>query len=824
MGWLRHLLRKDKPEAGLERGPEKALEVPFHETVFRHHQDGHHPVPVELPPRPARKASQGLEDIGAVVAVDLGTSASAVATAIHAEGPPFYVHSGVLGEIDARLEDRVPLIGSELLGPLSAPGSRAAWYVLGRTGRYWLERLRGSKTNGLFTPAYYASVKRMLELSGRLDVVKYSLGGVFRELLLMALCPARSGTVRARYLIEQGHDDWAVPVPQEDLESYVARKQLGFPASVRRYLAGAVRRAGLELYVTVPNAFAFGEVDMMVQAARKAGADAMTAWGVRRSGLPDVHVLREAEAVACWHHHCLQPGSSPGASQRPPGEGSAWGPGEDQGAPATARVREAARPGVGEPPGSSSGGGANGGTAPALLAQQPGHATPRTGYWLVFDMGAGTTDLALVLVRERGYRLVHRSGLPVGGDDVDLLFVRHLARQPLREYFADVATGPRAVSFEEVAEHLSRAAQTPDPLRVGKTAALDEPPWVRLEDTLFLEGLDYRHRLALKRLACECKVLWSHAMRGHLGAPADPYLEEVFGLSDTVPDLADCREQADFGKYLLRAPGYRLLLYLVTRGCCQALLERTGPLPSPVDRVVVSGRAARLPLVAEALSYALEEAGYAHPDVTTYQWPLGSRDRSQPTTEVDSKLAVVRGAAWYGFRRWHHELPRGASNDIVMQTFLSREGETTLLFRQGEPLDAGGRARKLVAFDIREGSAGEDFRIRFFHQRLPVRLVEDLASGRPGTFEALANSAMCRRILADGFRPRVSHLLGIEIDEEQRKLELYAPLEREDLHRVELGPVSVPATRHPVTGLQEDWLWEGEGAHTSHIGPSRRHP
>ncbi len=764
MSWFSRILGRNAPKQTHPRNEA----VSFQETVHGPRAWGDAPIRVDLPEPSAGPAAVQTPEVGAGIAVDLGTSASAVATAVHAEGPPFYVHFGVLGEIDARLDGHVPLIGSELLGPLADPTTGNARYILGRTGRDWLERTRMRPVDPAFTPVYYGSVKRMLDLSSRLDTVKYSLGGVFQELLLIALCPEMSATVRARYLMDQGEDDWNGQVSREELIAYAAAKQLGFSPGVRRYLADTIRQAGLDLHVTVPNAFAFGEVAAIVQAARKAGADTLTAWGIRRSGLPTVHVLREAEAVACWHHHCLE--SDP-----------------DNQAVSTDR-------------------------------------TPASRHWLVFDMGAGTTDLALVQVDPRGYRLIQRSGLPAGGDDVDLLFIRHLAHRPLREYFADIATGDRPVSFDEVAEHLARTpTSSPHPTR---SPGRDDPGWQRLEDTLFLEGLDHRRRLALKRLARECKVVWSQAMRRYQDTPADPYLEELFDLSGTTPDLADYTEKSDLGRYLLHNAGYHLLLHLATRGCCQALLERTGPLPAPVERVIISGRAARLPLVAEALSYALEETGYAHPDVTVYEWPRAGRDRTRPPDEVDSKLAVVRGAAWHGFQQWHRQAPRGASNDVIMQTFLTRSGETSLLFRQGDPLDRLGRARRLVAFDLPERNGQEVFRFRIFHQRLPIRFVETLATGKKGAphRDTLINSTLCRRILADGFRPRAPHRIGVEIDDESCTLTLFAPDENGWLHGTELQPPPIPASPHPVTGLPEDWLWQGQGAPTAQTPPDGRLP
>ena len=777
MGWLRRLFEKPRPAPARTPGPGA--------VVTRTLGDGREStVPVTLPvvetaeqPRPGRRA-------GASVAVDLGTSASAVATAVHADGSPCYVHFGTLGELDARLDDRIPLIGSDLVGPLTLPDTSDVWYVLGRTGRDWMIWLREHGPNADLPVRYYASVKRMLDVSDRLHTVRYSLGGVFRELLLLAFCPARSGTVRARYLMEQGAHDWTQAVAAGDLEAYAAEKQLGFPPAVTRHLADAVRRAGLELYVTVPNAFALGEIALMVSAARKAAADAIVAWGLRRSGLPSVHVLREAEAVACWHHHCL----------RVQPEGRAGG------APAPGDQAEAGR---------------------EATASTSVRGTPED-YWFVFDMGAGTTDLALVAVRERGYRLVHRAGLPVGGDDVDLLFIRHLAHGPLRDYFSEAATGTRALSFDEVAELLRRLDQARRHGPYAGATGTDEPLWRPLQDAGFLQGIRQHHRLALKRLARECKVAWSQAMR-HAGGPADPYLDDTFSLSGAEPRLDDYPEREALGRYLLQVPGYRFFVHLATRGCCQALADRTGRLSRPVSQVILSGRAARLPLIAEALARALEEAGYAEPGVTTYQWPLAGRYAGRPGDEVDGKLAVVRGAAWYGFQGWHQTLPRGVGNDIVMETFLTGAGEHTLVFRQGEPLDAEGSARRVIAVHVTDEQPDEPFRFRFYHQRLPETFLEDLGSRRPDLLEPLLHSTLCRRVLADGFRPRVSQRLGLMVDEERRRFLIYGPGPGGDLHRIETSTNPVPAARHPITGLPEDWLWEGEGTHEVSAGTLERY-
>jgi hypothetical protein len=119
-----------------------------------------------------------------------------------------------------------------------------------------------------------------------------------------------------------------------------------------------------------------------------------------------------------------------------------------------------------------------------------------------------------------------------------------------------------------------------------------------------------------------------------------------------------------------------------------------------------------------------------------------------------------------------------------------------------------------VSFEPAAPDINDRFRIRIYQQRIPLRVVSQLMSGARGTLfrPTLPASLVCRKLLADRIRPLQKHQFGVSLDDENGSLELFFPDKDGELIFSRSIPRPEPALQHPLTGLQEDWLWGGEGS------------
>lgn len=377
-------------------------------------------------------------------------------------------------------------------------------------------------------------------------------------------------------------------------------------------LREVVARGVLDLYLCVPNAFGNFEEEVLRAAAQSAGEALQLSLG---AASPHVvaHLVREADAVAWWELHRT-----------------------------------------------------------ALTARGPSAAR---GTWLVFDVGAGSTDAALVDVRvddgQPAVRVLAHTGVAFGGTDVDELFLRIVAER-------SGLSVPHGLDARVKERASTRALQ----VRAFADAKID---WSR------------EHGAAVARAgdgAVDRWIAWSATPDGGLPDP------ELWPPFRPPADDWPVREigAAAWG------PAYARFLRASVSGVVRAL--RRGAPDARIDRVIVSGRGSLLPGMHALLLRELRAAGW---EVDAVGAIGGGQD------PVALKLACVLGiAVAASHAAVPDKLPQVLSDEIAMR-------DRTLLPR-GLPL-AGDDARAALALPAADGHR----RLVFHQHRCPREVAEAVA-------------------------------------------------------------------------------------------------
>ncbi len=717
-----------------------------------------HPILIRPLARP-EDDTDDLAELPVKMAIDLGTSASAVVYATEPDPDnkeiPVHIDFGVLGQRTALVAGMAPLIGSQILfstvslgGPSHLGGDELHCFI-GSVADTIREDFPDDSV------AYYTSVKRLLDLpesSGRDAADDINLPtvveGVFRELLFLALLPEESETVRAAVMRHNTKGGAGSPPDP---------RHIGLSFGAREYLRERIAQDGLELFITMPNSFSFREVESLKQAATLAGqsvmerlADTAPGLGGRAHTRPLVQLLRESEAIAWWEHALDQDGGSQGGS-----------------------------------------------------ADQPER-------WLVFDMGAGTTDLALLEVGGDDIRLIRRSGIPVGGDDFDHAFLQHIEPGMHMEEALAQHTDPKD-GIDGILKGVRDLGST-----AGAPTATRQLCWHPER----LESLAYDQRVLVKNAAERCKCSWSTAdtWKRYIGdaidegnkvyASWDDWLAATLERrSDKSPDL-EALERSEVLLAPLWQKAYRQLVLLITRGCCLGLVGEGGTQDTAVSRVILSGRSALLPGIQRALERALRDAGILEPGTTKVAWVRGQKVAAGQKAQ-DAKLAVVRGAAVYAWNLDFHDTPARMSDQIIARAHGAWERVVIDLNTQLDPM---GRCRALY----RMSRPKRRPHLLLVHRhRIPKDVVDDFCKRGDHVEELdIRKSNFCRKRL---FRSKIPKgdgqwWLGFQLDEREGRITLFQGDGAGDLRSVpeDRGmPPDLP--RHPVTGLLEDWQWSGKG-------------
>lgn len=671
------------------------------------------------------------------LAIDLGTSASAVGF-LHAQAGNHTVHLVDFGQLGDGLEDvgRAPtrslLVGSQIFdGTLP---DEEPFTCLGRTATklHLQDEARGW---------YHTSVKRALE-ANTLGETGLGQSGLSAHLSvnLQRLVVQVFTELLLLAVVPAKSATWrnAVRMAGGDEEAF---RGVGLPRQVRTALEGWIPEAGVELYITVPNSFTRHELDVLRDGAEAAAGTLFDALDVPPDKPIKIHTLREAEAIAWW---------------------------EQSADPDRRAAREKAK--------------VEGTTVP-------------TERWLVFDMGAGTTDLALVEVHNRDIRLIRRSGVPLGGDDVDLAMLLYLAHEDLRtaaETTLLSGASGRTKDLNVTFGTLPIAGLTPE-------VAADR-----------LDRCPDEVRQLLKEEARVIKEAWSAYIPAQVEGSWEDWLAATMDLSRVEgKDMNDLSDAA-----LLEAPfwsdRYRLLVHLVTVGCCQPLVDEGAS--QRVDRVLLSGRAAFLPGIWRALQTALGRAGLVDGD-TDWGWPSSPAGWT-PNAPMAAKLAVVRGAAVFSKMGRRRSAPARLADAITaeIQFSDSPDEEVIPVIPRNTQLDARGQCRRLYRLTDEPGA---EVPIAIHRQRLPeevVAHVDKQMSDRLGTLR-VASTRLCRRPLAilNLKMGRADEAwLGFQVDEQNSRVDLFISEEGDELSRLNRKLVGMPAdATNPVTSVHSDWLWGG---------------
>jgi len=392
----------------------------------------------------------------------------------------------------------------------------------------------------------YASLKRLLYDKAGLgatgeNLLRSRLMELLREVLALALRPVGSQTFE---LLNQFVEETrAADELRKQFEAYT--RWLGTEAGVGDLRPHMVRcivenpDAPVRLCLCVPNSLAPEELALVTGAAREAANEVLGSWGEAEGFEPPrVHVttVREAEAAVIGYAVGL----------RRSGRGAA--------------------------------------------GFEPGKIT------LCLDVGAGTTDAALVMW-DQGTEtptLLARSGVPVGGDDLDALL---LCLALLGKHGANPMVGRDA-----------------------------------------LEGLDWEDREELLGKAAEAKVDWSgkdhvawqsvldRVMGGADGLRFDTLGEEGSEASET-PIVVSLDLETQTIQRPCQTLGYAGFLRYVVRGAVEPLMEIKDAWGLDVAQVLLSGQGSLAPGVREVV-----------------QRVVGAEPVS-PDDPLGRKLICVRGAA-----------------------------------------------------------------------------------------------------------------------------------------------------------------------------------
>jgi hypothetical protein len=385
---------------------------------------------------------------------------------------------------------------------------------------------------------------------------KRRLTAIYEELLLLALNPEKSSTLRLLNEDLNAVEGSASP-PGRGTEAerlHLWKTEGGLPGRDRdRHLRESIV-AGARLRLCVPNSFDAQSVDLSVGRLTEAFNSVVRKLFPRSIQFepPNVSIVREAEAIA-W---CSD-------------------------------------------------------NVPAGVA-------------LVIDIGAGTTDAALVHLRGTNradeaarLRVLYRTGVPFGGDDVDQVLLSAAYEDRL-----------------DVLEKMPRDAK----LELTREARLRKEEWSTQKGTLRPDEIDYL-RAALAREAKD---------------ELPETLVEAEGGGDAVriPMYVRTPSPDDAGPYELsagdsighpfRLPGFINFLRLAIMATCDPLLHKA---KGQVTLVLLSGAASYTPGVAAALQILLDR----HHSSAPIERIAKLLDRQPPLTKVQevrrAKLACVYGGS-----------------------------------------------------------------------------------------------------------------------------------------------------------------------------------
>lgn len=376
---------------------------------------------------------------------------------------------------------------------------------------------------------------------------------------------------------------------------------------------------------------------------------------------------------------------------------------------------------------------------------------------LIVDIGAGTTDVAVVENRNNLPRLRVRAGIPFGGDDVDQALLVLATNLVLEE---------------------NRAAQ------LAGAAATDVVPLEQISDR--------KSRLDLLEEARHEKERWSSA---HASQVMVPYL---FRSED--PSQPPQRQTRDVGDPQVSRHYRRFLEYAIT-ATCAPLLEKLRDEHLPVDAVILSGSSSLLPQVVQH-TQALLGSVHMPVRVVLISDVLQNMNAFKDISPVrQAKLACAWGAA-------ESSLDWDRSTDIhsyVPETIRVRHNERLELFVEAGTLIADGEYTRYLHLDRATGHT-----ILFYRYFCPLsRYIEERHWPSSWVRRVISDVSLTRGYTGLGVRLSLSRQAPLFEEKLTVWPESYAlrtrmvpyPLDRE------FQPPYGGEEPNPVTDLPMNWAW-----------------
>ncbi len=464
-------------------------------------------------------------------------------------------------------------------------------------------------------------------------------------------------------------------------------KNLGVPGLT--VLTPAVIHGTLDLYLCVPNAFGTFEEEILRSAAQHAGESVQRRISddPHRTTTVVVHLIREAEAAAWWALH-------------------------------ERHLRHRS-------------------------------AQPLVSRWLVFDVGAGSTDAAIVSVNADGdpghspeVRSLLHAGVAFGGHDLDELFLRLLAE------------------------------------RAGDLPQLDK----KLVDSSSSRAIE------LRALA-DAKEQWSNDVAQMLARwPAErreewlSWIAQPQGAMPGVDELPAFRPASDIWPEIKEISGahwgepYARFLRGTTIGVLRALVAQSPQ--ATVDQVMLSGRGSLLPGLGAMVARELLRLGW-----------IQNADQVQPIADPGEplKLACVLGiAVAASHSAIPQRLPQRLTDDISL-------GRHTPLWARGTRFDSS-----VLNATIRLDAHSGPRRLGFYQFRCPKEVAEAIGSATLWEHRHLGSVELHVYTVMDlmaQYHTQTGALSLFRFDQNQECF----PLTLENDPIVDIG-------QNPISGLPFGWI------------------
>ncbi|MEN0062198.1 MAG: hypothetical protein AAGA48_08600 [Myxococcota bacterium] len=481
---------------------------------------------------------------------------------------------------------------------------------------------------------------------------------------------------------------------------------------------------GVALHLAVPNAFGAYECRILKNAAGRALENVLRRL-TQVCEWPEVpfqtepHLIREAEAVVWWEHRF----------RREAGE-----------------VRDPTMP---------------------------------SEHWLVFDVGGGSTDAAIVLVEHSegvSVQTVRHSGVALGGNDVDELMLATMAAQ-------DMEPG--------------------DDVNIHATKLVGNTPHGRGWLLLDYQGRKVRWAKGmandLKGQTKEVLQEWSRWIRevvtGRRHRGKEEPVKPVGGLVTPFEPPGSTRVQLEHQDY-----GPRLAQYFRATVCAllddlfESRHDEQGQIDAPIARVVISGRGSLLPGLKDAVvNYLLQRQLIRDADQVAY----ASADEGAVVADA-LKLACVKGI-WEASMAPNRHMLHFVNQEI---TYTALQGDNKIpIWKHGSRLTPDSKARAVIHRTFRRPQIW-----RFYQHRFPRTMERYFPDGsRWGGFRVIGTHRLQRYGEDD-------EAYLIEFDCAEWTLGLWNITDLRQPQWVQMGQRkgAFKSKNNPISQLRWGWRWEGE--------------